>query len=151
MTEKDPFSGCSLTEQVSPSKMQVICMIDVQDRTQCWILIRQTVQQYWICAAGSKVDTTRRLHFAETNARQDATPVIEIYLQNPTQGSTATNVAVQVVYDRNVGGGNAHRRGSRTAAGVLYLSVLEALSCSIRNVTIAADLRHAPNTGPTVQ
>lgn len=40
---------------------------------------------------------------------------------------------------------------AETAAGVLYLSVLEALSCSIRNVTIAADLRHAPNTGSTVQ
>ena len=95
--------------------MQVICMIDVE-RTQCWILIRQTVQQYWICAAGSEVDTTRRLHFADTTARQDATPVIEIHLQNPTQGSTATNVAVQVVYDRNVGGGNAHRRGSRNSS-----------------------------------
>ena len=29
------------------------------------------------------------------------TPAIETYLQNPTQRSTATNAAVQIVYDRN--------------------------------------------------
>ncbi len=79
------------------------------------------------------------------------TPVIETHLQNPTHGSTATNVAV---YDRNVGGGIAHRRydlAAETAAEVPRLSVLEARSCSTRNVTIAADLRHAPNAEPTVQ
>ncbi len=50
------------------------------------------------------------------------TPVIEIYLQNPTQRSTATDAAVQVVYDRNVGGGIAPSRydlAAETAAGVL--------------------------------
>ncbi len=79
---------------------------------------------------------------------------MEIYLQNPTQGSIVTIVAVQAVYDRNVNGGTAYRRydlAAGTAAGVLYFSVLEALSCSTRKVTIAADLRHATNTGPTVQ
>ncbi len=80
--------------------------------------------------------------------------VFETYLQNPTQGSTVTIVPVQAVYDRNVDGGTAHWRydlAAGTAAGVLYSSVLEALSCSTRKVTIAADFRHAPNAGPTVQ
>lgn len=82
------------------------------------------------------------------------TQVIKTYLQNPSQDSTATIVVVQAVYDRNVGGGTAHRRydlAAETAAGVLCFSVLEALSCSTRNMTLAADFRHAPNAEQTVQ
>jgi len=47
---------------------------------------------------------------------------MEIYLQNPTQRSTATDAAVQVVNDRNVGGGIAPSRydlAAEIAAGVL--------------------------------
>lgn len=50
------------------------------------------------------------------------TLVIEAYLQNPTQGSTAKTVTAQVVYDRNVGGGIVYRRydlAADTAAGAL--------------------------------
>ena len=122
MTEKDPISGCSLTKALSPGNMQVICRMIFRTGRNAGFRygrlcrnigsVRQVVQvtQRGVCVL-------RTLLHGKTK-----TPVMEIYLKNPTQHSTATDAALQVLYDRNVGGGIAPSRydlAAETAAGVL--------------------------------